>query len=210
MDGTTFLDQIRESAATELDRLGSEKALIAVTDAEIGPEPVLTVTAESEARARDTFEQWADSEANEQARDAFQAVADMEAAHYERVSAELDDPPESPAPDALHEHLRSLEETIPRVAAGMVGRPLVSERTLLQVVNVFVNEGDTASTELARDLRSDTQAQIDDGAALLTDLCTDDADWEQATEHATAVVDLAYEEYADSLASMGLDPKPIC
>jgi hypothetical protein len=210
MDGTTFLDQVRQAKATELQRLGSEKALIAVTNAEIDPAPVLTVAAESEARARDTFEQWADSEANDQARDAFQAAAEVEADHYERVAGELDDPSAAPAPDALHEHLRSIEDTIPRVAAGLVGRPLASERTLLQVVNVFVNEGDTGLTDLARDLRSETQSQIDDGAALLTDLCTDDADWEQATEHATGVIDLAYEDYADSLASMGLDPKPIC
>jgi hypothetical protein len=41
-------------------------------------------------------------------------------------------------------------------------------------------------------------------------VCETDADRETAEAVATYVVQLAYDDYADALAGMGVDPKPIC
>ncbi len=210
MDGSELVEAVRASKATELDRLGKEKALIAATDANLATEAVLRAAAASECRAKRTFEGWAESETNDAAREAFERVAATEADHYDRVVAHLEEPPEEPDPDPLHGSLRDLERTVERVGAGLVGRPLASERTLLQVVNFFVNEADTAAADLFRDLREETREVSDEGAALLDELCSDDEDWVLARKAAEDAVQVAYDDYAETLQGMGLDPKPVC
>lgn len=211
MDADTLVETVRERMATELDRLGSEKALVAATDAQLDRERVLESTLAAERRAAATFDAWAANEDDPDARAAFERVADLERDHADRVAAMLDDPAvdADPDPDALHTHLRGLDATTDRVAAGLVARPLVSDRSLLQVVNFFVNEADEAAADTIRDLRSETAALVDDGAALL-DARDGDTDWERASDAATETVAVAYEEYAERLRGMGVDPAPIC
>ncbi|MFB6172642.1 MAG: rubrerythrin family protein [Haloarculaceae archaeon] len=210
MDADSFLATVREAKATELDRLGSEKALLATTDAVLETAAVLRATAAAERRAAETAERWADDEPDERVRAAFADVAVRERDHYEQVLDGLDEAAVAADTDALHEHLRDLDGTIPRVAAGLVGRPLASARTLLQVVNFFVNEADEQTADRFRALRSDTEALAEEGAALLVDCCDSDDDWATATAAATRAVDVAYAEYVETLDGMGVDPKPIC
>lgn len=211
MDGETLVAEVRDARHTELHRLGSEKALIAETDADLSTEAVLRAAATAEARAAETFDGWADDEPDGATRTVFAAVADRERDHRDRVLAELEDASDLEiAADALHDHLRGVEGTPERVGAGLVGRPLASERTLLQVVNFFVNEADSSRAELFRDLRADTQDLVEEGAALLDDVCEGADDVDAAHAAATTTVDVAYRQYADSLESMGLDPKPVC
>jgi hypothetical protein len=210
MDGSELVEAVRTSKATELDRLGKEKALIAATDADLAAAAVLRAAAASERRAQRTFEGWAENESNDAAREAFERVAATEAEHYDLVVARLEEPPEEPDPDPLHASLRDLERTVERVGAGLVGRPLASERTLLQVVNFFVNEADTAAADLFRDLREETREVPGEGAALLDELCSDDEDWVLARKAGEDAVQVAYDDYAETLQGMGLDPKPVC
>jgi hypothetical protein len=210
MDGSELVEAVRTSKATELDRLGKEKALIAATDADLAAAAVLRAAAASERRAQRTFEGWAENESNDAAREAFERVAATEAEHYDLVAARLEEPPEEPDPDPLHASLRDLERTVERVGAGLVGRPLASERTLLQVVNFFVNEADTAAADLFRDLREETREVPGEGAALLDELCSDDEDWVLARKAGEDAVQVAYDDYAETLQGMGLDPKPVC
>ncbi|MFB6102154.1 MAG: rubrerythrin family protein [Haloplanus sp.] len=213
MDGDTLVETVTDRMATELNRLGSEKALVAATEAQLARERVLASALVAERRAAETFEQWADTETTPEAESAFERVADTERDHADRVAALMTDPDTvdaDPAPDALHEHLRSLDATPERVAAGLVARPLVSERSLLQVVNFFVNEVDERTADTVRYLRSETEALVDDGAALLDICCERETEWERATEAAERTVAVAYDEYADRLHGMGVDPAPVC
>ena len=210
MNGTELVEAVRESKATALERLGKEKALIAATDADLSAGAVLLAAAASERRAQRTFEAWAEREPNDAAREAFERAAAVEADHYERVVARLDEPPSEPEADPLHASLRETERTVERVGAGLVGRPLASERTLLQVINFFVNEADSAGAELFRDLREDTRELPAEGAALLDELCSGEDDWVLARKAAEDAVQIAYDDYAESLRGMGLDPKPVC
>lgn len=210
MDGDTLVGTVRERMATELDRLGSEKALVAATEAQLDRERVLASTLAAERRAAETFDAWAATEADPDARAAFERVADLERGHADRVTGLLGDSDADATADPLHAHLRDLESTPERVAAGLVARPLVSDRSLLQVVNFFVNEADERAADVIRDLRSETTALVDDGAALLDDCCTDDADWERALDAAEETVAVAYEAYAETLQGMGVDPAPVC
>lgn len=249
MNGEEFLATLREERGTQLDRLGSEKALVAWTDATLESEPVLLAAAGTVARAVDTYETWAEDEADERARAAFADVAARERNRYERILDATDgpaaDPSGDPSPDPsadpsadpsvnpsadpspdpsadqfaaasadpVYDYLGRLEGTVERVAAGLVGRPLVDSRTFLQVVNFFLNEGDTGKTELFREIRGEIDDLVEEGATLLngvSDTDRDTGDWERAREAADETIRLAYREYADTLEGMGLDPKPVC
>lgn len=210
MTGAEVVDAIEEETTTELDRLGSNKALVAATTADLAREPVLSAAAAAEARAHETFEAWADDEANTEARAAFADVAEAEADHYDRVVALLDADPDAPDPDALHEYLRGVDDTAERVGAGLVGRSLASSRSLLQFVNFFVNEGARTEADLFRELRSDTDATVERGVEVLDAVCADAADYDRARAAGVEAVETAYREYATQLETMGLDPKPVC
>lgn len=210
MDGTELVEAVRESKATALERLGKEKALIAATGADLATETVLRAAAASERRAQRTFEGWAESEPNDAARAAFERVATTEADHYDRIVEHLEESPAEPETDPLHASLREVERTVERVGAGLVGRPLASERTLLQVVNFFVNEADTAGVDLFRDLREETRRVPEEGALLLDGLCSGEDDWVLARKAAEDAIQVAYDDYAETLQGLGLDPKPVC
>ena len=210
MDAARFRSTVEESMATELDRLGSSKLLLALTDAEMTDERVYAAAAYSEHAARRTFDAWADDESDADVRAAFAAVADQEREHYDRVAANLPDDFDPDDGDPLHTYLRGLDETVPRVAAGLVGRGLVSTRTHLQVIGYFVNEGDRTGADLFRDLRAETEESLDTGLDLLAECCSDDEDWERARGPAEYAVQVAYDDYADSLSALGVDPKPLC
>lgn len=210
MDGADLLETVRESNATALDRLGSEKALVAATDAVLERERVLETAAAAEARAAATFEAWADDEPDDRAREAFQEAAARERDHRDRVCELGDVAASDPSSDPLHEHLRGLEGTVERAAAGLVARPLVASRTLLQVISFFVNEGDSSAADAFRDLRAETDAQAESGAGVVAAVCDGPDDRGRAEAAAGRAIEVAYREYADSLEGMGIDPKPVC
>jgi hypothetical protein len=210
MDATRLREEVEAEKRTQLDRLGSEKLLVALTDATLSRESVLATAADSEYAAAETFRSWADGEPAPPAREAFAAVCEQEETHYERVREHLPDhdPPDAGGP--MHAYLRGLEGSIERVGAGLVGRPLVSTRSHTQVISFFVNEAETAMADLFRDLKSETNAELDRGLETLEVLCDGPEDWERARTPAEYVIQVAYDDYADTLEGMGLDPRPIC
>ena len=211
MDANDFQSTIEASMAVELDRLGSSKLLVALTDADLSEATVLRIAAESERAAMETFERWADDEAQTDAGQLFAECREQERDHYERIADLLEGEFEGDGGpvDPMHDCLRSLESTIDRLG-GLVGRALVGGQTQLQLVSFFVNEGDERRADCFRELRAETAAQGDRAAELLETVCDGSEDWEQARRAAEAVIDVAYDAYADSLDDLGLDPKPIC
>lgn len=206
MNGREFVETVQDTEATALDRLGSDKYLVAATVADLTTEAVLATVAATAASGRDTFAAWADDAADPAAA-AFAAWADAERDHYERVVAELDGDVDPGG--ASHDALQSETGTAAR-AGAVVGRGLVADRTCLQVVNFFVNEADSTRADLARELRSDANDQVDDAASLLEEVSASDDDWEAAETAAVDVIDAAYDEYVAGCEELGLDPKPVC
>jgi len=196
-------DAVRESRATELDRLGSSKAVLALAGADLDTETVLRAAAASEATARDTFAGWAERERDDDARTVWERAAAQEEEHAGRVEAALGGESE-PDPDALHRYLRGLSTTDERVG-GFVGRCLVAERTLLQLVNFFVNEAEEDRAALFRELRGDTANALAWGETLASS-----AETEVAVRAAETAVTKSYEAYVESLGEFGIDPKPLC
>lgn len=206
MDASELLDRVRTDCGTELDRLGSEKSLLAATEAQLESGPVLRTVATALARSRDAISAWAD-DAEGEAADALAAAAGTLEEAYETVAAELDG---DIATDAEPPFLSfDIEGDIERVGAGTVGVGLVLDGLCLQAVSFFVNEADTARADLFRGLRNDLEGLRETGADALEDLCRGD-DWERAVAGATGVIEAAYDDYARRLDAMGFDPKPIC
>jgi hypothetical protein len=210
MDATEFREAVESATASQLNRLGSSKLLIALTDAELDERSVLETAADSEHSARETFSRWTEDETEERAREAFADAAEQEQRHFETVVDELDGEYEPADGGPMHSYLRGREETIERVAAGMVGSSLLSVRAHTQVISFVVNEGDERRADLFRELKTDTQGTLDAGLDLLEDLCDDEDDWERAEMVAGYVIQVAYDDYADALGELGVEPKSLC
>lgn len=211
MEGKRLRNEIEESKAAELNRLGSQQLLVALTDAQPTTERVLDAAAASERAARETFRGWADDEDDEGAREAFVAVAEQEDEHLRRVTDELDCEWEADGePGPMHAYLRGREATVERVAGGMVGRPLVSLRTHAQLVGFFANEADERRADVIRGLKAETDDVLTDGLELLEERCRTDDDWQSARMVAEYTVRLAYDDYADALRGLGFDPRSVC
>ncbi|WP_435196072.1 hypothetical protein [Natronomonas sp. EA1] len=209
MDGANVLEAVRASKQVELQRLGSGKALVAETEATLNREEVLAAAARAEARAAATFEAWADDEDDDTAREAFEQVAATERDHYTRVVGILGADIEAEA-GPLHDHLRGLSGTPERVGAGLIGRALAADGTLLQTVNFFVNNAKESTADVFRELRADTEEIVALGVETLDAVCESDDDYDRAREAAEETIALIYEEYAATLEGLGLDPKPTC
>lgn len=213
MDDSDFLAAVREAGSTPLARLGSDKYLVAATGADLAPGPVLHTVAAAAASGRETFAAWAE-EADGPAATTFAEAAETEQAHHERAldlleAAGTSDSEPDPGDDPMHAALRSKSGAIER-AGATVGRALVADRTRLQVVNFFVNEGDRGTADAVRALRRDATDQAAAGAELVETLTGGESDRERARGAAVAVIDAAYEDYAAALEGMGVDPKPVC
>lgn len=211
MDAESFREAVETAKQTQLNRLGSSKLLLALTGADLSELAVLRAAAASEHAARETFRAWSADEANDRVRAAFETTARQEDEHLQRVLDVIEDDVDLPeAAGPMHAYLRGRDDTIERVAAGMVGRCLVSVRAHTQVIGFFVNEADTSNADLFRDLKTETGETLTTGLELLDDLCEGDDDWERAQMVAEYVVQVAYDDYADGLAELGVDPRPLC
>jgi len=210
MNAAEFRESVESEKASQLDRLGSSKLLVALTDGDLDERPVIESAADSERSALTTFSEWADDESHDAAREAFADAADQERRHLDLVADEIEGEYDPGDGGPMHAYLRGREETIERVAAGMVGRSMVSVRAHTQVISFFVNEADEARADLFRDLKTDTRGTLDAGLELLDELCDGDEDWERAEMVAGYVIQVAYDDYADALGELGVEPKSLC
>jgi len=207
-----FIDSVQTENKTALSRLGSSKALYAETEGNIEAETVLRAAAVAEDAARETFETWAAAEATAAAAARFGDLAEQEADHYETVASKLDDPPraaDAEAVPAIQSTLRGFGSTVER-AGGLVGRCLVAKRSKEQYTGYFVGDADPRTASVFRDLGGDVDDQLDHAAELVEEVCESDDDREAALSAASEAIQDAYDEYTESLESMGVNPKPVC
>jgi hypothetical protein len=198
VDATTFPARVEAGVADELDALGSRRLLDALTGGDPTRESLLEVVANSESAARETFDLWV-QDGDERTREAFRDMRAQEARHYDLV-ADLLDGHEPVDGGPLHAYLRSREDPVQRVGAGLVGRPLYTLRAHDQLLAFFEGR-DEAAVAVIETLRSDTAAALDRGTALLVELCADDGDRERARATAEYAVTVAYDDYRDWLVA---------
>jgi hypothetical protein len=201
-----FVPAVREANKTELSRLGSSKALYALTAGEMEPDAVLTAMADDHAAAAETYEGWgaADSDVS----GFFAGAAEAEQEAYEVVAGELDAHDPGEAPD-LYAAMEGAGTPVERLGA-FVGRTLVAKAHRSQATGFFTGQADPTTASTFRGLGDDLDDHLADGVELL-DILTDDADdWEQAEAAANEVIGAAYDDYFSTLEELGVNPKPVC
>jgi hypothetical protein len=203
MNGQEFTDAVRDGHETALSRLGSSKWVYALTGGEMDADAVAAAWAAEARAANETFAVWAADEAADGVADVFADVAETAADH----GGDADGAGDAHRP--MYGTLAALETTVER-AGGMLAWALVTEKTLAQFVGFFVGDADPSSANTFRDRRSDLGDERERAEALLDDVCDDDADWTAAREAADRVVEAAYDDYVETLESMGIKPKNVC
>lgn len=195
-----YTDAVRRERATELERLGSDRGLIALTGADLSATGIRRAVAAGDLAVADVLASWDD--------DVFATAAESTREHAERLSAPLDDPVAAADDDPVADALTSCEDFPERAGAALVGYPLVADGRYLQAVSFFVNEADDDAAEAFRDARAGAESLLDRGEERIGAL--DDAEAEAAVGAAVDVIDTAYAWYVETLERMGLDPKTVC
>ena len=196
MDQSDFVDTVSSENKTALSRLGSSKALYAITEGEMETDVVLAGAADRAHYLGETVADWDG--------DAFESAADLAADHYETIAGKLDE--HEPGERAgLFEMLAGQDGAAARLG-GLVGYTLVAEKTADQLTGYFVGQADPQTAQTFRDMGSD----IDDLRADALDALADDGDWEAAEAAANDVVHAAYDDYFETLEELGVNPKPVC
>jgi hypothetical protein len=103
-----------------------------------------------------------------------------------------------------------LDTPIPCCVGGLVGRCLVAKKSKEQYTGYFVGDADPQTASVFRDLGGDVDDQIARAADLIESVCGSDDDREAALAAASEAIQAAYDEYTESLESMGVNPKPVC
>jgi hypothetical protein len=196
-----FLDSLRDDHETPLSRLGSSKALYAVTGGEMDGDAVRAAAAAEATAAADLFEWWGDEEANGEAAALFSDLADTARDHADTVGAD----PSETEPN-VYDVLAEFETTDGRLG-GALARALVSLKTVEQMVGFFIGDADPKAANTFRTLKSDLNDQLDTLADAVDELVENEA---VAREAADAVVEAAYDEYVETLEGMGIKPKNVC
>ncbi|WP_018257237.1 hypothetical protein [Halomicrobium katesii] len=196
MDAQEFVDTVSSENKTALSRLGSSKALYALTGGEMDEGPILSGAADRAHYAGETVDGWAG--------ETFEAAADTASDHYETIVDKLGDhePGERPA---MFETLARQDETAARLG-GLVGWTLVAKKTDEQLTGFFVGQADPQTSQVFRDLGGDIEALREQAL----DALAEDGDWNAAEAAASAVVQAAYDDYFETLEDLGVNPKPVC
>lgn len=201
-----FLDAVRDETKTPLSRLGSSKSLYADTAGEMEPDAVTAAALADERAAAEAFDSWA-ADTDGPLGDAFADAADLAREHAEELDGETD--AAIAEPSAIYDALAGLDGTVERLG-GFVGRSLVTKKKADQRTGFFVGQADPQTSRVFRGFAEDVDAQIQQAADLLAGQCDDDGDWETAETAAIDVIEVAYDEYVETLEGMGVNPKNVC
>ena len=204
MDTSDFVDTVRDDTKTELSRLGSSKSLYADTEGKMESDAVLTAAADDATAAANTFEGWSDGDAGE----TFAAAAERKHDHAEEITGKLDSYEAGETP-AIAGFLREQESAVERLGA-LVGWTLALEEKATQCSGFFTGQADPRTASLFRGFGDDYETTREEALAALAEHCDGADDWERAQAAATGAIEAAYEEYVETLESLGVNPKPVC
>jgi hypothetical protein len=205
MDGTDLADRVRDDHETAFSRLGSSKALYALTAGEMEADAVRAAAADDQYAAADLLDDWAMVEHG----DAAPLLADLAEETRDHAESVEPDGYERGDDPALYDRL-AFEDDTPGRLGGLLGRYLVVAEYAGQMVGFFVGDADPKAAAEFRELRTAVEDERDRVVETLDDVCESDDDWDAAGDATAAVVEAAYDDYVDTLESMGVKPKNVC
>ncbi|MFB6101693.1 MAG: transcription antitermination protein [Haloplanus sp.] len=206
MDGTTLVDTLTDDLETELSRLGSSKWLYALTDGEMSGDTVRAAAVADAVAVADRYEAWAGDSDDADAAALFAALATEAEDRLATIDADAD---AAATERETHAALADLDDTVERVG-GALGHSLVLDRTAGQMVGFFVGDADPTTANTFRDVRDGIDDARDRIVDTLDEICASDDDWSRARTAAEEVIEAAYDDYVETLESMGVKPKNVC
>jgi len=205
MNGSDLAADLQDDHETAFSRLGSSKAMYAVTGGEMDGTSVRAAAATDALALADVLESWVESGDDAPAADLF---ADLAADARARADDVADDSTSGDEPK-LYDALATFEATPARLG-GLLARYLVTLEHAGQMVGFFVGDADPMAADDFRGIKSDLEAERDRVIDALDTACESDADWGAARDAGDAVVEAAYDDYVETLESMGIKPKNVC
>ncbi len=200
MAGATVQDSLEADYETELSRLGSSKAMYALTGGEMTAELVRDGVADRLQQAATVFESWA---ADGTADAAVDELADALANHASELSMSGE---RSPSRVTHVEVLEGLTDPADR-AGGLLGWALVTDATLSQAVGFFVGSADPGGADQLRAVRT----AVEEGSDAAVDaLASDLEQGGPGADAASRTIEAAYEQYVETLEALGVKVKPVC
>lgn len=204
MDADAFVDRVSDRTETQLSRLGSSKALYAVTQGELEADRVRAAAQRSHYHALETFQSWAEADPGD-AGTLWSGAATTERTVLDRIG----DPSSPGEPPSIQTVLRSFESPVARVG-GVVGWAIATTKTTGQMTGFFVGQADPRTADTFRSVREDIESQLDGALEFLATAATDEDDWSLAESAAVETIEAGYNEYVTELESLGVNPKPVC
>ncbi|MBB6647371.1 transcription antitermination protein [Halobellus ruber] len=202
MNGEDLASELRDDHETEFSRLGSSKAMYALTGGEMDGDRVRAAAATDALAFAAALEAWDPDDPT------GELYPDLAAAAREHAAAVADDPSLDEEPP-LYDALAGFDATPARLG-GLLGRYLVVSEYASQMVGFFVGDADPMAANDFRDLRSEVDAERDRVVDALNAACGADEEWAVARDAAETVIEAAYDDYVETLESMGIKPKNVC
>jgi hypothetical protein len=204
MNGDDLASALRDDHETEFSRLGSSKAMYALTGGEMDGEQVRSAAATDALAFAAVLDGWV-----EDVEDATESLyADLAAAARDHAATVTDDPSLDEEP-LLYDALAGFDATPTRLG-GLLGRYLVVSEYASQMVGFFVGDADPMAASDFREFRSEIDAEHDRVIDVLDSACATDDEWAAARDAAETVIEAAYDDYVETLESMGIKPKNVC
>ena len=204
MNGDDLATALRDDHETEFSRLGSSKAMYALTGGDMDGDAVRAAAAADSLALAAVLEGW-DADAADATATLY---SDLAAAANEHAAAVADDPELDEEPP-LYGVLSGFDAAPARLG-GLLGRYLVVSEYASQMVGFFVGDADPTAANDFRELSSEVDAERDRVTEALDATCGSDDGWAAARDAAEAVIEAAYDDYVTTLESMGIKPKNVC
>ena len=204
MNGDDLARELRDDHETEFYRLGSSKAMYALTGGDMDGDSVRAAAATDALAFATTLDGWVET-----AGDATGVLYTSLAAAASDHAAAVDDDPSLDGKPLLYTELVGFDTTPARLG-GLLGRYLVVSEYASQMVGFFVGDADPTAAADFRELRSALDTEHDRVVDTLDSACTTDDGWATARDAAETVIDAAYDDYVGTLESMGIKPKNVC
>ena len=219
MDASDLAATLRDDHETAFSRLGSSKAMYAITNGEMDGGIVRAAAAINADAISTVTDEWSDNnisdtdghvdEIDETDPDAVFALIATDAGKRAMDLNPDISQKETVSRPRLYDVLESME-TIASRLGGLLARSLITIEQVSQMVGFFIGNADTKTANEFRDLKSMIESDRDRILTALNSTCESDTAWEDAQNSADAVIEAAYDEYVDSLEQMGIKPKNVC
>lgn len=198
-------EKLKDANETAFSRLGSSKALYALTNGEMEAAPITNAVAADSALTHDICRQWV-GELTGPLGSAVEKIATTAGDRHQAINDNITQPADSTIKTTLTQMTRP-----PARAGGLFAWALVREERLGQVTGFFVGNADPRAASQFRSYRAEVSTEADQLAeAIVTQYNDTDSQQEAVNRAANDIIEAAYDEYVTTLQSLGIEPKNVC